>query len=222
MGESLEGVKFPSIKEARDFVQQYKEVSNFPIYGNTNYGYQFISKLFPGMVEFDASLMKIVTIDIETSTEYGFPDSRNAQEQVILITLQDFNTKQLTTFGCGPYLSKKENSLYVQCKDEFDLLRQFINHLKDDYPDVITGWNSQLFDIAYLSSRIIKVLGEKALADCSPWGLIRQYEVPTARGRTQLAYDWSGINGCVCGWGLADYAEGVGGVNFSVIIRNFV
>lgn len=194
MGETLEGVKFPSIKEARDFVQQYKEVSNFPIYGNTNYGYQFISKLFPGMVEFDASLMKIVTIDIETSTEYGFPDSRNAQEQIILITLQDFNTKQLTTFGCGPYLSKKENSLYIQCKDEFELLRQFINHLKEDYPDVITGWNSQLFDIAYLSSRIIKVLGEKALEECSPWGIVRQYEVPTARGRTQLAYDWSGIS----------------------------
>jgi DNA polymerase elongation subunit (family B) len=194
MGETLEGVKFPSIKEARDFVQQYKEVSNFPIYGNTNYGYQFISKLFPGMVEFDASLMKIVTIDIETSTEYGFPDSRNAQEQIILITLQDFNTKQLTTFGCGPYLSKKENSLYIQCKDEFELLRKFINHLKEDYPDVITGWNSQLFDIAYLSSRIIKVLGEKALEECSPWGIVRQYEVPTARGRTQLAYDWSGIS----------------------------
>jgi len=194
MGENLEGVKFPSIKEARDFVQQYKEVSNFPIYGNTNYGYQFISKLFPGMVEFDASLMKIVTIDIETSTEYGFPDSRNAQEQIILITLQDFNTKQLTTFGCGPYLSKKENSLYIQCKDEFELLRKFINHLKEDYPDVITGWNSQLFDIAYLSSRIIKVLGEKALEECSPWGIVRQYEVPTARGRTQLAYDWSGIS----------------------------
>ena len=194
MGENLESVKFPSIKEARDFVQQYKEVSNFPIYGNTNYGYQFISKLFPGMVEFDASLMKIVTIDIETSTEYGFPDSRNAQEQIILITLQDFNTKQLTTFGCGPYLSKKENSLYIQCKDEFELLRQFINHLKEDYPDVITGWNSQLFDIAYLSSRIIKVLGEKALEECSPWGIVRQYEVPTARGRTQLAYDWSGIS----------------------------
>ena len=194
LGEGLESVKFSTIKEARDFVQQYKEVSNFPIYGNTNYGYQFISKLFPDMIEFDASLMKIVTIDIETSTEYGFPDSRNAQEQIILITLQDFNTKQLTTFGCGPYLSKKENSLYIQCKDEFDLLRQFINHLKDDYPDVITGWNCQLFDIAYLSSRIVKVLGEKALEDCSPWGIIRQYEVPTARGRTQLAYDWSGIS----------------------------
>jgi len=38
------------------------------------------------------------------------------------------------------------------------------------------------------------VLGEKALEECSPWGIVRQYEVPTARGRTQLAYDWSGIS----------------------------
>ena len=193
-GENLEKIKFSTIKEAREFVDQYKEVSNFPIFGNKNYSYQFISKMFPDVIEFDTSLMKIVTIDIETTTEYGFPDSRDAQEQIILITVQDFNTKQLTTFGCGPYLPKQENSTYIQCKDEFDLLRQFINHHKADYPDVTTGWNSQLFDIAYLSSRIIKVLGEKALNECSPWGIVRQHEVPTARGRTQLAYDWAGIS----------------------------
>lgn len=193
-GENLEKIKFSSIKEAREFADQYKDVSNFPIFGNKNYGYQFISKMFPDMIDFDMSLMKIVTIDIETTTEYGFPDSRNAQEEIILISIQDFNTKQIVTFGCGPYLSKKPNSTYIQCKDEFDLLRQFINHHKEDYPDVTTGWNSQLFDIAYLSSRIMKVLGEKALNECSPWGIVRQHEVPTARGRTQLAYDWNGIS----------------------------
>ena len=193
-GDNLEKVKFSTIKEARNFVDQYKEVSNFPIFGNKNYGYQFTSKMFPDTVEFDISLIKIVTIDIETTTEYGFPDPRAAQEEVTLISVQDFNTKVITTFGCGPYLSKKPNSTYVQCKDEFDLLRQFINHHKSDYPDVTTGWNSQLFDIAYLSSRITKVLGEKALDECSPWGYVRQYEVPTARGRTELAFEWCGIS----------------------------
>lgn len=193
-GESLEKVKFSSMTEARDFVKQYKEVSNFPIFGNYNYGYQFISKLFPDTITFDITLMKIVTVDIETSTEYGFPDVRNAQEEIILITLQDFNTKRITTFGCKPYLVKKENSEYVQCKDEFDLLRKFIDFWKSDYPDVITGWNSQLFDVSYISSRVIRVLGEKALEELSPWGVIRQHEVPTARGRTQLAYDWQGIS----------------------------
>lgn len=193
-GEKLEKIKFSTVDEARNFLKKYNEVSNFPIYGNLNFIYQFISKVFPDTLTFDMSLMKIVTIDIETSTDYGFPDSRNAQEQILLITVQDFNTKQITTFGSSPYLPKQENVNYVYCKDEFDLLRQFINHHKEDYPDVITGWNCQLFDIAYLSSRIMKVLGEKSLEECSPWGNIRQHEVPLARGRTQLAYDWSGIS----------------------------
>ena len=193
-GENLERIKFSSINEAKDFVKQYREVSNFPIFGNTNYSYQFISKLFPGEIEFDMSQMKIYTIDIETSTEYGFPDPRTAQEDVLLITIQDFNTKQITSFGCKPFLTEQHNVNYVLCKDEFDLLRQFVDFIKSAYPDIITGWNVQLFDIAYLSSRIQRVLGERALQECSPHGVIDQFEVPYAKGRTQLAFNWTGIS----------------------------
>ena len=193
-GENLERIKFSSINEAKDFVKQYREVSNFPIFGNTNYSYQFISKLFPGEIEFDMSQMKIYTIDIETSTEYGFPDPRTAQEDVLLITIQDFNTKQITSFGCKPFLTEQQNVNYVLCKDEFDLLRQFVDFIKSAYPDIITGWNMQLFDIAYLSSRIQRVLGERALQECSPHGVIDQFEVPYAKGRTQLAFNWTGIS----------------------------
>jgi DNA polymerase elongation subunit (family B) len=193
-GDNLEKIKFPTIHEAREFIKRYQEVSNFPIYGNYNFTYQFISKIFPDDIQFDTTIMKIVTIDIETSTEYGFPDPRQAQEEVLLITMQDFNTKEITSFGCKPYLAKKDNVTYVQCQDEMDLLRKFINALKKDYPDVITGWNVQLFDIAYLSSRIQRVLGDKALEECSPHGTVTNREVPFARGRTQLAFDWTGIS----------------------------
>ena len=193
-GEPLEKLNFDTISEARNFIKQYKDVENFHIFGNFNYGYQFINKVFPNTIDFDTSLLKIVTIDIETTTEFGFPDPRSAQEEIILITLQDINTHKLTTFGCGPYDVKKPNSEYIKCEDEFDLLRKFINFWKNDYPDVVTGWNCQLFDITYLSSRIMRVLGDKALNECSPWGFIRQYEVPTARNRTQLAFDWQGIS----------------------------
>lgn len=193
-GENLERIKFSSINEAKDFVKQYREVSNFPIFGNTNYSYQFISKLFPDEIVFDMSQMKIVTIDIETSTEYGFPDPRSAQEEVLLITIQDFNTKQITSFGCKPFLTEQENVNYVLCNDEFDLLRKFVDFIKLDFPDIITGWNVQLFDIAYLSSRIQRVLGENALRECSPYGFVEQFEVPYAKGRTQLAFNWMGTS----------------------------
>jgi len=194
-GENLDSIKFSSIQEARDFVSKYKEVSNFPIYGNTNYGYQFISKLFPETITFDMSLLKIITVDIETTVDYGFPDTREAQEEVLLITVRDFNTKKITTYGCKPFLSKKDYCTYVQCKDEMDLLRRFIDSFRDGgYPDVITGWNVQLFDVAYLSSRIRRVLGEKALQDLSPHGVVLNSEVEFARGRTQIAYNWTGIS----------------------------
>lgn len=193
-GENLEKIKFESISECRDFVKQYQDVSNFPLYGNYNYSYQFISKLFPDTIEFDTTVMKIITIDIETSTEYGFPSPKTAQEEVLLITIQDYNTKQITSFGCRPYLTKQRNVDYVQCKNEMDLLRQFINHIKKDYPDIITGWNCQLFDIAYLSARILRVLGERALQECSPYNSYNVREVPFARGRTEPAYEWSGIS----------------------------
>jgi len=193
-GEPLEKIKFSSINESKEFLDRYKEVSNFPIYGNINLAYQFINKLFPDIIQFDMSLMKIVTIDIETSTEYGFPDPRQAQEEVLLITIQDYNTKEITSFGCKAYLPKKDNVTYVKCDDEMDLLRKFIKHIKSDYPDIITGWNCQLFDIAYLSSRIQRVLGDRALEECSPHGVITSREVPFARGRTQLAFDWTGIS----------------------------
>ena len=193
-GENLEQLKFDSIGEARDFIKRYKDVNNFPIFGNTNYATQFISKVFPNNIEFDMSQMKIVTIDIETSTEYGFPDPRTGQEEILLITIQDFNTKEIISFGCKPFLVQKQNHTYVECADEFDLLRKFIDHLKEDYPDIITGWNVQLFDMAYLSTRITKVLGERALSECSPYKLIEEFEVPYAKGRTQLAYNWIGIS----------------------------
>lgn len=193
-GENLERIQFESISEARDFVKQYQEVSNFPIFGNYGYGYQFISKLFPDKIEFDTTIMKIITIDIETSTEYGFPSPKTAQEEVLLITIQDFNTKDIKSFGCKPYLAKNSNVEYIQCRNEMELLRKFIDTIKSDFPDVITGWNCQLFDIAYLSARIQRVLGNRALEECSPHGVVNTREVPFARGRTELAYDWVGTS----------------------------
>ena len=91
-GVNLERIKFESNYEAKDFVKNYKEVSNFPIFGNTKFQYQFINKMFPNDIDFDTGSMRILTIDIETSTEYGFPDPRTAQEVVLLITAQDYNT----------------------------------------------------------------------------------------------------------------------------------
>ena len=66
-----------------------------------------------------------------------------------------------------------------------------------DVPDVITGWNIQLYDIPYIAKRIRRVLGEKLMKRLSPWGLVsegetyimgRRHEVFDVGGVTQLDY----------------------------------
>jgi DNA polymerase elongation subunit (family B) len=193
-GEFLEKKQFNSMSDAREFISTFSEVENFPIFGNTNYIYPCITKMFPDDIEFDITQMKIITIDIETTTEYGFPDTKNPNEQVQLITIQDYNTKEITSFGCGAFLPYKKNITYIRCQDEYDLLKRFIKEIKSDYPDVITGWNCQFFDIAYLSARITKILGESSLKELSAWGMIDSREVEFAAGRTEMIYEWVGTS----------------------------
>ncbi len=193
-GEYLEKKQFDSMSDAREFISKFSKVENFPIFGNTNYIYPCITKMFPGDIEFDITQMKIITIDIETTTEYGFPDTKNPNEQVQLITIQDYNTKEITSLGCNPFLPYKKNITYLQCQDEYDLLKKFVKLIRSDYPDVITGWNCQFFDIAYLSARIMKVLGESSLKELSPWGFVDSREVEFAAGRTEMIYEWVGTS----------------------------
>lgn len=63
----VQPVKFDSINAARDYINRYKDVHNFEIYGNTAYNFQWISEIYPGKFEYDTSLIKIVSYDIETT-----------------------------------------------------------------------------------------------------------------------------------------------------------
>ena len=68
----------------------------------------------------------------------------------------------------------------------------FLEYWIENYPDVITGWNVQLFDIPYIAGRIARVIGEKESRFLSPWRLISRREI-YIKGRKQIAYDLPGI-----------------------------
>ena len=54
-------------------------VDGFEIYGNDRYIYQYISEKYPeDEIKFDISQIKLVTLDIETTAEQGFPDVESA------------------------------------------------------------------------------------------------------------------------------------------------
>ena len=192
-GENVEEVHPGTVRDCREFYKKYDEVDGFPIYGNDRYIYQYISEKYPeDEIKFDISQIKLVTLDIETTAEKGFPDVESASEEIIAITIQDYTTKQIITWGVKPFLNKQKNVTYHHCPSEHELLSHFINYWMQDVPDVITGWNIQLFDIPYICKRLNRVLGEKLMKRFSPWGLVTENEI-FIKGRKQIMFDVGGV-----------------------------
>ena len=194
-GECVEPVEPGTVRECREFVKRYDGVENFKIFGNTGYIYQYISENYKeDEIKFDISKVKISTIDIEVASENGFPDVESAAEEILLITVQDYTTKQIRTWGRGPFNNKQANVIYKGFRTEHELLNDFINWwmIEDNTPEVVTGWNSELYDMPYLVRRIDRILGEKLMKRLSPWGLVTESEVYIA-GRKNIRYDVGGI-----------------------------
>ena len=194
-GEYVEAIEPGTVRESRDFIKKYEGVENFNIYGNERFIYQYISDKYPeDEIKFDVGKIKITTIDIEVASENGFPDVESAAEEILLITLQDYNTKQIRTWGLGPFNNKQENVIYKSFRTEYELLNDFINWwmIEENTPEVITGWNSELYDMPYLCRRLERILGEKLMRRMSPWGLVTEKEIYIA-GRRNISYDVGGV-----------------------------
>ena len=194
-GDYVEAIQPGSVKECRDFIKRYQGVENFKIFGNSYYIYQYISEKYPEEeIKFDISKIKLTTIDIEVASENGFPDVQNASEEILLITLQDYTTKKIDTWGLGEFDNKQSNVTYRSFSNEYDLLNAFIHWwmIESNTPEVITGWNSELYDIPYLIRRLDTILGEKLMKRISPWGLVTENEIFVS-GRKHISYDVGGI-----------------------------
>ena len=195
-GEQVSPIQFETNKEATAFFDRYKDVSNFPIFGQNYYAYQYITEKFPGTVEWDASKMAIYSIDIETTSEGGFPNVDSPSEKVLVITLQNNSTKKITTFGLGEFTPSKETEHldveWIGCKDEYTLLKTFLEWWEENCPDVITGWNSNLFDMPYLITRTERILGEGEHKRFSPFGLVNKRPIRFAN-REMTAFEITGV-----------------------------
>ena len=102
-GQSLKPIEFGDNSDCKEFLENYSKVENYPIYGQTDLTYQYLSSMYPNEISFDMSQMKILSIDIETTAQHGFPDVENPIEEVLLISVIDNATKEIHTWGSGEW-----------------------------------------------------------------------------------------------------------------------
>ena len=205
-GINLMPVDFENMREAKEFIQQYGEASNFKVYGNTNYIAQYVQSEYPGKIGFNRDHINVTTIDIEVASDEGFPEPKHANYPVISIALKNnidnvYYVWGLDDFDVSKALMKDHQVVYYKCESEARLLMDFVNHWASPrhMPDVVTGWNSTLFDIPYLVNRMARVIGEDMCKKLSPWGKINEREVKIMN-RTEQKFELVGIE-------LLDYLD---------------
>ena len=193
-GESVEPIKPGKISECKQFIDKYSQVDNFDVYGNDRYICQYISDKYPEEeIKFDISKIKLVTIDIEVAAESGFPNVFDCAEELLAITLQDYTTKKIICFASRPFNNTRDDVRYVQCTDEYNLIDRFLEYWERNAPEVITGWNCELYDIPYIVGRIERLMGEKKVRKLSPWGYVRKKDF-VVQGRKQISCEMAGIS----------------------------
>ena len=190
-GQFLKPIEFTTISAARKF---RKEVAtdNSPIFGLERYHYQYIGQEYPEDIKWEKDHIKIFTLDIETTCENGFPDVENPVEQLLCITVKNQSNKQIITWGVGDFTTDRHDVTYVKCKDEKQLMFEFMKFWIKNHPDVITGWNTKFFDLPYLMNRIKLIAGDKVANRMSPWNMANREEI-NVRGRPQTVYNLYGI-----------------------------
>jgi DNA polymerase elongation subunit (family B) len=144
--------------------------------------------------EFSQHPLKTMFIDIETYSVDSFPDIDNPNHTVNVITCYDNFTKTFNTFGLKPYTPSESNVNYTHCKNERQLFIKFIEYIEEDYPDILSGWNSEFFDIPYIINRCEKILGNEYVNRLSPLQNIYFRSIKGKFGREQKRYYIDGIS----------------------------
>ena len=127
-GDNVRPVKQGTIRDARKFVEDHKEIPDFEICGQTRYLNQYISEEYPeDEIKFDSSSIRVFTLDIETAAENGFPDIETADQEILLISLKDSQTGRIQVFGRYAFANTHKDVDYMHFSTEDGMLLSLIH-----------------------------------------------------------------------------------------------
>jgi DNA polymerase elongation subunit (family B) len=191
--------KFGDMREAKNFIEEYKGVHGMKIFGSTNYITQFIQEEYPEKVAYDVSHVNIVSFDIEVDIRDGFANIDEADNPITSIAYHSSRSDIYYLLGQKDYDKTQtvtdipqDKIQYVKFDSEVQLLQYFIKLWTTDYPDIVTGWNVEYFDIMYVVTRIIRLLGEETAKRLSPHKSIKK-QSREVFGKVNSTYSIMGI-----------------------------
>lgn len=137
-------------------------------------------------------------IEVDPLPSGEFPDPKEAKAEINIITAYDFLDNKYHVFSKKAYkgeeLRNRNDVVWYEYDNEYDMLEAWMDFWKkDDYPDIVAGWNSNGFDFPYLFNRIIRQLGEDAYNSLSPYNSIYTSEKENKMGKMVTIYHVAGV-----------------------------
>lgn len=105
---------------------------------------------------------KVLSFDLEvfSSREFTFPCASNAGDEIFQISCVIFHVgsikssmrKILITIGDKDFMESEDFEV-IYCSNELELIHAFVDMVKNEKPQILTGYNICGFDISYLYER---------------------------------------------------------------------
>ena len=112
--------------------------------------------------------------DIEVEVTDGFPEPSKAKNKVTSIAMYTKHDEKYRVYVLGDGQDNVKDEVDIRFySTESELLKEFLKYWIDVKPTVVTGWNTNGFDIPYLYNRLTKVLGEEFANALSPIQIVK-------------------------------------------------
>jgi DNA polymerase elongation subunit (family B) len=194
-GEQLQKVQCSTWK---DFIKEQKIRSNKKLYEqDINPVFRCLEENYLGK---DAPKLNVVFFDIEVDfdPERGYSTTDDPFMPITAITCYLSWTDQLVTFAVPPKtlnmsgarLATERFDNVMLFEKEKDMLDAFLTLIED--ADILSGWNSEGYDIPYTVGRIQKVLSSDDTRRLCFWGEKPKKRTFEKYGREQISYDLIG------------------------------
>lgn len=187
---------FKDTRHRNNFI---KECGTNRVFENIRPEQQFLIDTFwekNDSLDFSKHPLRIHYVDIEVYCPDAFPTPDTATMPINVITVYDSLDKCFYTWGTKRLIKKIKDCEYVYCETEEQLMECYLNYVSRSQPDIISGWNSEGFDIPYIVNRSARILGEDSIKKLSPVENIYSRTMTGAFGREQQRWYISGVS-CV-------------------------
>jgi DNA polymerase elongation subunit (family B) len=167
-GNSITKIDFDNYDDFNNAVKRRKEDGELLYESDIQADYKILSEKYFGKIPGKLNTT-FFDIEVDYDPARGFSSPENPYAPISAVAIYHQHTNEMLVYAVPPDKSWFQKTIpneltslakIVLCKNEKELLGYLLDEFEDS--DILSGWNSEGYDIPYVYERLKKVLGQHA------------------------------------------------------------